>query len=364
MPLMALNITGNEVKFNNREPMKTILLTALIVFLSCLGMVRTPALAAGKDRGIMSVEFLYAIEYAGGRSDMLREPLDIFFDRQKKELYVTDAANRAVLVYDNNGMFQQKIGIDGKEGSPRLVAVDGKGRIYTGHVTSPKISLLDFRGEPLEVINLPGIVDVPGNTVRPMYLASGNSGEVYALKSAGGIVKVDPNGESHEEMNIAGEGAPNMIYGMTVDREGRYLFTDMRPYSVVIYDPQKKEFKRFGSPGVLYGQLDRPIGIAADDSGHIFVVSTVTNKVSCFDRDGNFIEEFGGFGETYGRFYMPSKIVSDGKDRLFVLENTLKRVQVFKVKFKKEMEVVQGPANVSQGPERVVNVASVSVSDK
>lgn len=327
---------------------RKLFLTTIIAILSCLSMLPTPALAAGKDRGIMGVEFLYAIEYAGGRADKLREPLDIFFDREKKELYVTDAANRAVFIYDNNGMFQQKIRIDGKEGSPRLVAVDGKGRIYTGHITSPKISLLDFRGELLDVINLPGIVDAPGNTVRPMYLASGRNGEVYALKSAGGIVKVDPNGESHEEVNIAGEGAPNMIYGMTVDREGRYLFTDMRPYSVVIFDPRKKEFKRFGSPGVLYGQLDRPIGIAADDAGHIFVVSTVTNKVSCFDRDGNFIEEFGGFGETYGKFYMPSKIVSDGKDRLFVLENTLKRVQVFRIKFLKESEVVQGSADSSK----------------
>lgn len=328
--------------------MKKIFFTTLVVILSCLGMVRTPAVAAGLDRGIMGVEFLYAIEYAGGRSDKLREPLDIFFDREKKELYVTDAANRAVFVYDDNGMFQQKIKIDGKEGSPRLVAVDGKGRIYTCHITSPKISLLDFRGELLDVINLPGIIDVPGNTIRPMYLAGGRNGEIYALKSAGGIVKVDPNCESHEELNIAGEGAPNMIYGMTVDREGRYLFTDMRPYSVVIYDPQKKEFKRFGSPGVLYGQLDRPIGIAADDAGHIFVVSTVTNKVSCFDRDGNFIEEFGGFGEAYGRFYMPSKIVSDGKDRLFVLENTMKRVQVFRIKFLKEKEVLQGSADSSK----------------
>lgn len=329
--------------------MKKLFLTLLILTLFALGIAPTPVAAVGLDRGIMGVEFLYAIEYANGRADKLREPLDIFFDREKKELYVTDAANRSVFVYDDNGMFLQQIKIDGKEGSPRLVAVDGAGRIYTGHVTSPKISLLDFRGELLDVLNLPGIIDAPGNTVRPMFLASGSDGAIYALKSAGGIVKIDPDGAAHEEVDIAGEGAPNMIYGMTVDSSGRYLFTDMRPYSVVIYDPQKKEFQRFGSAGVLYGQLDRPLGIASDDKGHIFVVSTVTNKVSCFDRDGNFIEEFGGFGELYGKFYFPSKVVSDGKDRLFVLENTLKRVQVFKIKFLKEGEAIGSALQVQQG---------------
>jgi sugar lactone lactonase YvrE len=128
---------------------------------------------------------------------------------------------------------------------------------------------------------------------------------------------------------------------MAVDSAGRFLFTDMRPYSVVVFDPKSRDSRRFGSPGVLHGQLDRPIGIAADDAGHMFVVSTVTNKVSCYGREGNFIEEFGRMGDGHGQFYMPTRIASDGKDRIYVLENTLKRVQVFRVEFPKEKEVMR-----------------------
>ena len=297
--------------------------------------------AAGVDRGILRVEFLYAIESAGGRSDKLREPMDIFVDRKTGELYIADAATRKVLIYDRNGMFVQAIDPGEKEGSARMVAVDGEGRLFLGHLASTKISVLDFRGNPLDTLLLPGVINAPGSPVRPMALANGKGGEIYALKTQGGVVKVDPDGEAHEEIAISGEGAPNIIYGMAVDGSGRFLFTDMRPYSVVIYDPKEKSFKRFGSPGVLYGQLDRPVGIAADEAGHIFVVSTVTNKVSCFSREGEFIEEFGKIGEGYGQFYMPTKIASDGQDRIYVLENTLKRVQVFKVEFVKETEVMQ-----------------------
>jgi len=295
------------------------------------------ARAAGKDRGILRVEFLYSIEHAGGRAERLREPIDISVDRKTGELYVVDPGLRKLLVYDRNGMFVQAIGVDGLDG-PRMAAVDGQGRIYLGHLSSAKISLLDFRGQFLDAITLPGVVDVPGvpDAVRPTALAAGPGGEVYALKTAGGIVKIDPHGEAHEEISIAGEAKPNVIYGVTVDSAGRFLFTDMRPYSIVVFDPKNRESRRFGSAGVLYGQLDRPIGIAADEAGHMFVVSTVTNKVSCFGRDGEFIEEFGGIGEGYGQFYMPSKIASDGKDRIYVLENTLKRVQVFRVEFLNE----------------------------
>jgi sugar lactone lactonase YvrE len=135
-----------------------------------------------------------------------------------------------------------------------------------------------------------------------MRLASGTDGTVYSLKSAGGIVKIDIDGEAHEEISIAGDGQPNVIIGMGIDGAGRFLFTDMRPYSVVVFDPAKKTFKRFGTPGVLYGQLTRPTGITADDAGHIFVLSGNTSKVSCFDKEGEFIEDSADWATNMASF--------------------------------------------------------------
>lgn len=323
--------------------MKKLILLIISILLAVTG---GPAPShAATDRGVLKVEFLYAIERAGGRNDKLREPLDIFFDREKRELYVVDPGRQAVLVYDDNGMFIQEIRFEGSDGSPRNVAVDKEGQIYVGYLNSPRVTLHDFKGEPLGVHELEG-ASVSRSDVRPVYLTRGPEGAIYTLKSNGAIVKIDPDGGSHEPLELAGKGAPNTIFGMTVDSAGRFLFTDMRPYSVVVYDPKMKDFKRFGEGGVLYGQLDRPTGIAADEKGHIFVVSVVTNKVSCFNKEGQFLEEFGQIGETYGSFYMPSKIVSDGKDMVFVLENTLKRVQVFKVEFLKERGVMQETARL------------------
>jgi sugar lactone lactonase YvrE len=284
----------------------------------------------------MRVEFLYSIETTGGRGEKLKSPTDIFFDRHSRELYVTDVSARRILVYNADGAFLQEIKIDGLEGAPRMVAMDGEGRLYVGHSQSARVSILTYKGDPLEVLELPGIVDAPGNQVRPMYFAEGPAGEVYALKSKGGIVKIDPFGEKHQELFLNGEDAPNMIYGMTVDSQGRFIFSDMRPYSMVIYDPRQGSPRRFGSAGILYGQIARPQGLTTDEAGHIFVTSLVRNKVLCYDRDGNFIEEFGSLGRNYGQFYMPSKIVSDGKDRLYVLEEPLKRVQVFRIGFPQE----------------------------
>lgn len=300
-----------------------------------------PVFAEGVDRKILRVEFLYAIEHTGGRGEKLRSPMDIHFDRKAQELYIADAGHGGIMVYDDNGMFIEKIPIDSPEGVPTMMALDATGRIYVGHNRSAKISVFDYKGMPLEVLDLPGIIDGVGSTIRPLYLATNaQDGLVYALKSSGGLVRIDPEGLAHEDISISGgepDDMPHSIFGMSIDREGRFLFSDMRPYSIVRFDRNKGgSFYRFGDPGIIYGQIARPAGTTTDDAGHIFVTSTTRNKVLAYDRDGNFIEEFGGFGRTYGRFYMPSKIVSNGKDRLYVLGTPLERVQVFKVEFLQE----------------------------
>lgn len=326
--------------------MKKLFLTLLILLiLSCLSLART--VAAEEGRGVMKVDYLYSLEFTGGRGEKLQEPEDIFYDRKKDEFYIVEGAKNSVYVYDGNGMFIQEIKLGQNRDVPGHLAVDGEGRIYVTFLHSAKVKIMDYRGEPLNEFFLPGMIDAPGATLRPTHLATGANGEVYALKSVGGIVRIDPKGTAHKEIDIAGEGQPNVISGMTVDSTGRFLFTDMRPYSVVALDPQKREFNRFGVSGVLYGQLARPAGVATDGAGHIFITNLTTTKVSCLDRNGNFLEEFGEYGDGAGYFYMPGKIVSDGKDRLFVLENALKRVQVFKVEFlnEKKKEVMNGPAS-------------------
>jgi sugar lactone lactonase YvrE len=324
----------------NETPKYALKKFSILVLLLLAGMP-VSVFAQGKDRGAMRVSFLYSIEHTGGRGERLRSPMDIFYDRRSGELFIADAGHGAILVYDANGLFVSKLPVSQAEGSPMMVAVDAAGRIYVGHNRSPRISVLDYKGVQLEILDLPG-VGSNGETSggRALHLAAGGpDGWVHALKSRGGLVRIDPEGRAHQEIRIAGtntDEAPNTIYGLAMDQKGRFLFSDMRPYSVVRYDTEYQLFERFGKPGVIYGLIARPAGITVTEDGYIFVTSTVRNKVLCYDRGGVFVEEFGGIGRGYGRFYMPGKIASDGKSKLFVLETPLKRVQVFEVEILKK----------------------------
>lgn len=312
---------------------KLILNILLVLTLLSIIPVGTPRSHAGEK---MTAEFLYSIEYAGGRSERFGELSDLYFDRNKEELFLVDAATHRIYIFDRNGRYLFTIDQSGPNMMPGALAVDAKGRIFKTYRDSNKIGMMDQRGELLDDFLLPGTSEGSRGGVAPRALCSGPNGEIYVLKSAGGVVRLDPDGRKHEQISISGKGAPNMIFGMTVDSQGLFHFTDMRPYGMVAFDPLKSEYRRYGTPGVLAHQITRPVGIAADDAGHIFVTSSVGSKVNTYDRDGNFIYAFGGAGVSLGRFTAPSKIVSDGKDTIYVLENALKRVQAFKVNFKQE----------------------------
>ncbi len=302
-----------------------------------LVLVATETLAATGKRGErMNVRFLFSIEGVGGRGNRLRSPRDLFFDRKSGELYIADAGLAAILVFNREGTFLQNIPARGPEGVPMLVATDDEGRIYVGHNRSARISIFDYRGELFDVLELPGTVDLPGSTVRPFLLTRASNGRVVAMKTRGGLVEVDPYGETSREIPLALPDGPAVVQGMTCDLRGNYYFTDMRPASIVRWNQDEGSVLRFGKAGVIYGQLSRPQGVAVDSTGHVFVTSLIRNNVLCYDERGDFVEEFGSIGREYGHFYMPTRIVSDGSARLYVLEEALRRVQVFEVSFPEE----------------------------
>ncbi len=329
------------------------LVTGAVASLSALFFLQSfPVQAAGTPR--MEVRFLYSLEDVSGKGDRLRNPMDMAWDSKARELYVADAGRSSLVIFDRNGGLVDELKVDPDLGSPTKVATDAEGRIYIGYNRSKKITVLDFRGEPLGSYELPGVLDMPKANIRPMFLATGPDGHVYALKSSGGVVEIDPYGEHHRVIPVEGENAPASIFGFAVDDRGRFLFSNMRPAAVVRFDPATKRFEWFGEPGSVYGQLSRPQGVVGDAKGRIFVTSLLRSKVLCYDRNGRFLEEFGGLGKGYGRFYMPEKILSGGEDRLFVLEPTLHRVQVFQVTFPGD-----SPESISQD-QRVAGEAAVS----
>jgi DNA-binding beta-propeller fold protein YncE len=87
-------------------------------------------------------------------------------------------------------------------------------------------------------------------------------------------------------------------------------------------------------------EFDRPLGVAFDEDGRIWVADTGNHRVCVFEQDGDFLFEFGGRGVAKptsgsdpvwegGRFDFPSGIDVDEDGRAYVADFRNDQVQVF-----------------------------------
>jgi hypothetical protein len=88
----------------------------------------------------------------------------------------------------------------------------------------------------------------------------------------------------------------------------------------------------FGVAGTGMGQLQRPMGIAVDSSGNVFVVDRLNNRVAKYDAKGNFLSQFGSTGSGDGQFNDPRGIAITAAGNIWVSEFGNKRLQQFNAK--------------------------------
>jgi len=82
----------------------------------------------------------------------------------------------------------------------------------------------------------------------------------------------------------------------------------------------------WGSHGEGDGQFWLPRGIAVDNSGNIYVVDGVSNRIQKFDSTGTFITKW---GSGYGEYYDPTDVAVDSAGNVYVADNSNNLIQKF-----------------------------------
>ena len=103
-------------------------------------------------------------------------------------------------------------------------------------------------------------------------------------------------------------------YGV-VARDGRVFVSDTVGRRVHVFDYPRKRYYTLGTRGL--GSLRKPLGMAADDAGKLYVVDNTTKRVMVYDLEGNYLTALGadsGLERPVGIAVTP-----DG-DRIYVVE--------------------------------------------
>lgn len=225
-------------------------------------------------------------------SGPMGKPLGIDVDGAGK-LYVADASNRVVHVFDRDGAYMMKIG-DGKQ-FDRLssVAVDHDGtRVYA----------VDIGGVKSE-----------NHRVR-----------VFDAKTGEFLMDIGKRGGGNAEFNLPRD--------LAIGRDGRLYVVDSGNFRVQIFDRDGKYISSFGKVGKQMGDFARPKEIAADPDGNVYVADTAFGNFQIFDPDGELLMFVGSRSEQNGpaKYMLPSGIFVDDEGRIYVADQWFRKVDVFR----------------------------------
>lgn len=240
----------------------------------------------------LPITYLFDITKAANGLDM-NQPADVFLN-SKGDIYVTDALNYQVNVYENSGEFKFSFG-------DRSDAPDGEEHA-DGTFAYPFTIFIDKQDQVF-------VSDVQRNDIQ-VFTPDGKFVKRIAVEVEDGMDEFRPN-------------------GFHVLDDGRIVATDAGNHRFVIIDQTGKVLKSVGKRGGADGEFNFPDELTVTADNKICVVDVINSRIQEFDIDGNFIRKFGEAGQSAGTFGRPKGIVIDGQGRLWISDAMANMIQVF-----------------------------------
>lgn len=241
------------------------------------------------------------------------------------EVFVSDARNGRIQVFDHQGTFKRAFGSPGGDigelGRPMNLTIHDA-KLYVPEYMNDRIQVFSLAGEPLEVIGGPG--GGPGQFNAPGGVAIADNGDLFVadfynhrvqhLMADGSFVKQwGMTGETGKgageftyptDVTFADDGTLYVAdgYGNRVqafDSGGDFLYTWGGPFALGLYGPFK-------------GWLTTATSIAIGPEGNLFVADFYNDRIQKFTADGGYLTAFGDKPENPGHTAMAVAIENDG----------------------------------------------------
>ena len=230
------------------------------------------------------------IQVFGGDGNLLRtlQPSD---DKAFKEpwsvalgtdgsIYVADTWNYRVSKYDaNSNLLWQSSSAAGFYG-PRDILPLPDGSVLVADTGNKRIVKLSPYGDVVTSFGTEG--SGQGQFNEPVGLALGPNGDIYVADTWNGRVqRFDSNFKYLSEFAVKGWGSTevNAKPFLVVLPDGRVIISSPANARLELYDQQGKAIAAWDLPAAESGAKGRPVGVALDSQGFLYVADIAGNKV-------------------------------------------------------------------------------------
>ncbi len=196
------------------------------------------------------------------------------------------------------------------------------GKIYICDTRNAAVVVLDLRRQQTRVMGVTGA----GRLTSPTDIAIAPDGMKYVTDLKRGVVFVYDADERH----VASFGSEGFKpTGIAVHGDELYV-CDFASQQVHVLDRfTGQRLRSIGERGDQDGQFVRPLGVAVDRVGNVYVTDVIRCRVQRFSPGGRLVGAFGTIGDTLGSFVRPKHVAVDGDGIVYVVDASFQNVQMF-----------------------------------
>ncbi|HUU61159.1 MAG TPA: NHL repeat-containing protein [Acidimicrobiia bacterium] len=223
---------------------------------------------------------------------------------------------------------------DGDFDKPCGIAVDGAGLVYVADAGNGRVQVFDAEGRFLRQFGRGegGSLKKVGRLVAPARVAIDGTGTCYVTDVKLGVLTYDSDGHYLGLVASRGgqEGQVDWPRGIHLAADGNLWVVDSHYNRVLLFDRHGQVLLAFGTHGSDpegQGRFERPSDLAIDAEGCLWVTDTLNNRIQKFDSGGRFLAVLGTSGSGMGEFLWPRGSAIDGEGRIYVVERMNHRVQ-------------------------------------
>lgn len=289
-----------------------------------------------------------AIAFDDGWQQPLRNPSALHYDSKAGEVFVADAGNHRVVIYDSE--LRPKYSFDhfvpdqrsGRtiKGEPRDVAVNSVGEILLIDNLASYVGVFDYRGKLLEKIYPKALYGDTSLAVKPQCLAVDEADNLYVAVSGDvtTVLVLDSLFNLKRMIGQRGGGEADFSSPMACYvHRGKLYVTDLYANPAVkVFDTAGTFLFGFAGHDIDRGDVSFPAGITVMETSsgniRIWVADGLRQVIKVFDETGEFSEVVGGYGFNPGEFRYPSDIADLGGGAFCVVERIGNRIQRFQTK--------------------------------
>lgn len=292
------------------------------------------------------------------------EPQDLFYCRERGEIYIADSGNKRIIVTDSSFNLLEVIEELTWEGKsyflerPTGVYAAGDGTIYIADQGNKELIIAGSDrvitkkyGKPVSSLIDPNMDYKPNKVVVDDYgniyiQASGVYQGLIYLKPDGTFVKYF--GANKVEMTwrrviqklwktILSEKASKNMQAFNPIEYGNIYYADEFIYaSAAASESNSKLIVKLNPLGVDVIKFNNPVwyynatfnDITVDETGNITVLDAKMGRIFQSDKNGQLMFAFGGIGSQLGLFKLPNSII-EVDNKLYVLDADKRDITVF-----------------------------------